>query len=280
MTRTTLFTSANKLYEMFVLPYVLSSLIHNSDARVEVCLENAGDFTSCNAHAIDILLRNFGSDRCLFRDIVASNGVAPNSTRFLETPESITEFTYIGDIDILILEEIAPRHLERMKELRLPYSNVLREGREALSGLHFTRSESYYPISMPPNVDLNRDEELLYQLVTARGLPLPPSGLSRPVHGYHLSPNRSPLPRTVDGRRTVHWGLDKSKTHLKSYQALQRHPAWMEMYGYFDRRYRLMLGLLDLALASTHRRFRTNLTGEVASLLHDLPLIRAILASE
>ena len=280
MTTTTLFSSANKLYEMFVLPYGLSGLIHNPDARVEICLENAGDFTSANASAIDVLDQHFGPDRFLLRDIIASSdGVAPNSVRFLETPEVITEFTYIGDIDILILEPIAPRHIERMKELSLPYSNVMRDGREALSGLHFTRSDSYYPVTTPSGVDPNRDEELLYQLVRARGLPLPPPGLGRPVHGFHLSPNRSPLPRTVDGRRTVHWGLDKSKAHVRAYRDLQRHPAWREMYPCFDRRYRLMLGLLDLALSSTHPRFTANRNGEVSSLLHDLPLIQAVVAS-
>ena len=278
MVQTTLFTSANKLYEMFVLPYVSSGLIYNDDARVEICLEDPAEFEFGNGEAIELLRANVGADRLLLRGVEASADVAPNSVRFLETPRVTTEFTYIGDIDILILEPISPLHLRRMSELGLPYSNVLREGREALSGLHFTRTDAYYPVEVPPNIDLNRDEELLYHLVTARGLPLPPSSLGRPMHGYHLSPNRSPLARMVDGCPTLHWSLT-SQSYFKSYTALRRNPVWRELFPFFDRRYRAILGLLELGLANLDRGFEPNWDDEVLALLHDAPLVHGILTS-
>lgn len=205
--RTTLFTSANKLYEMFVLPYALGGLIHNDDARVEVCLEDPGAFESTNREAIGTLEAGVGADRFLVRGIEAAEGVSPNSVRFLETPRVATDFTYIGDIDVLILEAVSPLHRKRMAELDLPYSNVLRDGKQALSGLHWTRTDAYYPVRVPQGINLNRDEELLYHLVKGRGLRLPPPGLSRPMHGYHLSPNRAPLRRVIDGHHSFHWGL-------------------------------------------------------------------------
>ena len=278
--RTTFFTSANRRYEMFVLPYIIGALTHNPDARVEICLENTHEFLADNSNGIRILLQHFGETRILLRDIVTAIGVSPNSVRFLETPEVITKYTYIGDIDILILEAVSQRHIDRMAHEHLPYSNVLRAGRRALSGLHFTRSEAYYPVCVPPGTNLNLDEELLYSLVMSRRIPLPPKDWRRPMHGYHLSPNRSPLPRFVDGKRTVHWGLDKSRAHFKAYCALQRRPVWREMFPCFDRRYRLLLGLLDLALSSVYWRYRTNRVGQITGLLTDLGLIEDILASD
>lgn len=278
MIRTTIFSSANKLYEMFVVPYVVTSLIHNDDARVEICLEDAGEFESKNAEAIDILDRHFGADRFLFRDIVVGVDIpSPNSVRFLETPQVTTEFTYIGDVDILILQAISPIHIARMSDSGLPYSNVLRDGREALSGLHFTRSDAYYPVEIPADVDLKLDEALLYQLVTRRGLPLPPGGLGRPTHGYHLSPNRAPLPRVVDGHAPPGWGVE-SKARLEVYCALRRHSAWREVRRHVDRRFRVLLGLLELALASEHPSFESNQNGEVSALIDDVSLVRGVIA--
>jgi len=280
MIRTTIFTSANRPYEMFVLPYVVGALVHNDDARVEICLENAGKFEDDHPEALDALLQHFDGDRFLFRDTVDSAGVSPNSVRFLETPRELTEFTYIGDIDILILEAISQRHIDMMAREGRVYSNAQRPGRQALSGLHFTKSDAHYPVERPTGIDLNRDEELLYTLVASRGHPPPPAGWPRPMHGYHLSPNRSPRPRIVDGKSSVHWGLDKSKALFDAYRALRRHPAWQACFPRFDRRYRMLLGLLDLGLSQVYPRYKTDENGEVSGLLTDLPLVQGILAGD
>ena len=276
MIRTTIFSSATPDYELFVLPYIASALIHNDDARVEVCVEENARFRETNAPALEELLRHYGESRFRVRDVVSSRGMSPNSVRFLETPEVMSEFTYIGDIDILILEQVSQKHIDRMSSAGLPYSNVLRPGRRALTGLHFTRSDAYYPVYPPAGVDLNRDEELLYALVLSRGAPLPPEEWNRPVHGFHLSLNRSPLPRFVDGKRKPTWGADRSKKRLAAYEALQRHPVWRALYPLFDRRYRVLLGLLDLALVDTFPGYRTNRDGQVTELLTDPRIVRSI----
>ena len=279
MIRTTFFTFANRNYEMFVLPYIASALIHNEDARVEICLEDSNQFRDANSQGMRALTRYYGDDRLLVRDVLSSKGISPNSVRFLETPEVMTEFTYIGDIDILILERVSQWHIDRMVSASLPYSNTLRTGKRALTGLHFTRSDAYYPVSPPSDANLNWDEELLYMLVASRGVPLPPNVWNRPVHGYHLSPNRSPLHAIVNGERTLSWGLDKARKFLAAYEALQRNSIWQTMYPEFDRRYRLLLGLLDLALAKIFSFYQTNLHGQVTDLLTDARLIRSILKS-
>ena len=279
MIRTTFFTFANRNYEMFVLPYIASALIHNEDARVEICLEDSNRFRDANAQGMRGLVRRYGDDRLLVRDVVSSKGIPPNSVRFLETPEAITEFTYIGDIDILIVERVSQWHIDRMVSASLPYSNTLRAGKRALTGLHFTRSDAYYPVSPPSDANLNLDEELLYMLVASRGVPLPPNEWNRPVHGYHFSPNRSPLNAIVNGKKTLGWGLNKSRKYFAAYEALQRNSIWQTMYPEFDRRYRLLLGLVDLALAKTFSFYQTDLHGQVTDLLTDARLIRSILKS-
>lgn len=265
---------------MFVFPYIVSTLTHNPDARVEICLENAREFEAENSNGCRILRQHFDDYRILLRDMVAAVGVSPNSARFLETPEVITEYTYIGDIDILILEAVSQMHIDRMMLEDLPYSNVLRPGRKALSGLHFTRSEVYYPVHVPAGARLNLDEVLLYSLVVSRGIPLPPRDWDRPLHGYHLSLNRSPLPRIVDGKRTVRWGGLRWRAYLEAYRTLQCRPVWREMFPCFDRKYRRLLGLLDLALSSLHPRYRTNRIGEITGLLTDLDLIEDMTSSK
>lgn len=280
--RTTFFTVANRAYEFFVLPHAASVLIHNDDARVEVCLEDADRFAGANAEALAALHARFGKARCLLRDMAwqqqagakvpTDAKVAPNSLRFLEVPVVATEYTYIGDIDILTLESVTDKHLRRMARTGLPYSNVLRPNstaKGALSGLHFTRSDAYYPVRLPPAADFQRDEYLLYQIIVDRGLPLPPpSDGWRPVHGYHLSLSRAPLLRpgwNVDGGlqrpiwnprrwwRTV-WRAHSGRSmfgvrqRFRAYRRLQQNEIWKRLLPHFDERYMRLLGLLDLAL--------------------------------
>lgn len=278
MIRTTFFTYADPVYELFVLPYIVSVLIHNHDARVEICLDDSEKYRDSNTEAVDVLLQNFGEGRFMLRDAERNADVSPNSVRFLETPREMTEFTYIGDIDILILEAVSRFHIERMKRFSFEYSNIKRSKKDKLSGLHFTRSDAYYPVHIPTGTNLHLDEALLYTMVVSRGHPLPPSDWSRPVHGYHLSPNRSPYASVLNDSKIPPWGGIESRVYLRAYRKLQRHAAWKAMYPFFDKRYRLLLGLLDIALSRTHRFYRSNRSGQVTDLLTDPTLIKSILA--
>lgn len=275
--RTTFFTVADGRYELFVLPYAASVLAHNADARVEVCLHDADVFARRNADALGLLAESHG-DRVLMRPFETA-GVPPNSARFLETPKILTEYTYIGDIDILVLEAVSAIHIERMDALGLPYSNQVRTGRRALSGLHFTRSDAYYPVGSTDGFDPHGDEALLHALVTARGWATPPEGIERPgVHGYHMSPNRSPLSPQAGSRSTVAWGLGRSEAHLAAYRALSQSDLWRELFPLLDVRYRLLLGLLDLGLAWRFPGAGPRPSREVEGLLRNVDLVRGIVA--
>src|SRR5829696_4441298 len=193
VTTTTFFTAANTLYEPFVIPYAVTALHHNADAAVEICVEDPARFKTANASALDVIARYF-PDRFLVRG-GCFRGIRGASPRFLETPLLESEYTYIGDIDMIILEgDVTEQHVAHMAQTGLPYSNRLRPNTPRLTGLHFTRTDAHYPLVVPSDWNMMKnDEELLYRLVRAKGLPLPAAtDTFRPSHGIHLSVKRTP----------------------------------------------------------------------------------------
>jgi hypothetical protein len=240
----TFFTCSDSTYEPFVLPYAASALIANpDDTVVEFCLERPRQFELANADAIGLLSDRFGPDRVRFKR-GNFEGVPANSVRFLETPTTLTEFTYIGDIDILLLEPTARPHLAQMAKTGLPYSNVIRPTPPArLSGLHFTRSDAHYPLPVIIDAMAQRiDEHLLYKQVEAKGFGLPdPEERFRPAHGIHFSLNR-PVKRP--GR--TDWGI--SLPLAQGYLTLRKNPTWRALLPLMDKRYLTLLMLLETAM--------------------------------
>jgi hypothetical protein len=244
---TTIFTSCNRTYEPFALPHIVSALQHNDDVAVEVCVEQPDRYAKENKTALS-LITEFFPDRMLIRG-GNFKGMVPNSVRFLEQPELQSKYTYISDIDILILQEnITTIHVKHMKKTDLPYSNVLRPGSERLTGLHFTKTTAHYPLAIPDNLDLKgNDERILYRLVVSKGLPLPdPEDRFRPMHGYHLSLNRVPLA----GPNRLDWRL--SPGFLDTYLSLVDSPVWKEVSPYLSLAYRGVLQILNSALQSQY----------------------------
>lgn len=254
--RTTFFTAADRNYEMFVLPYIVSALTHNDDARVEVCLEDPGRFEEENSDAIAILREAFG-ERFLLRS--GSFNVPANTVRFVEEPQVLTEYTYIGDIDILILEPITQQHVDNMVDIGLPYSNRTRSKGNYLTGLHFTRSDAYYPVKLPRDYQKFKtlDEQLLYRIIEHRGNGLPGEDATfRPVHGFHLSLRRLPAPRSGPG-----WGIGNKK-HLRAYMGMSKSPLWKELLLCFDVNYRFLIMALEISLDHKHEEFESSFTPE------------------
>ena len=242
---TTFFTAADVAYDLFAIPYAFSALFHNPDARVEICVENPAAFRERNRPAIEALHTRFG-ERVLFRG-GDFKGRRPHIVRFLEAPQVKTEFTYIGDVDILILQHVSASHRQKIADLGIPHSNIRRAGHERLSGLHFTRTEAYYPVQIPSGFDIaargpGADERFLYETVKARGH-LPPAGHRwRPVHGFHLSfRNRFPL-------APLGWVLNERME--PAYRAMIRADEWQSVERYFDPRFLAVKMLLDGALAA------------------------------
>lgn len=184
------FSACDSEYEQFVAPYIFSALFFNPSARVEICLQDPDAYARKHNSSLDVISNKFPG-RFLIRSGNFSEKFR-NSVRFLERPEMSSEYTYIGDMDILILEDILPYHLDSMKQTGLPYSNVVRPNSTRLTGLHFTRTDAYYPLPTLDGIDLKRnDEMLLYQLVERKGHK-PSPAKKRPIHGFHFSIRRNP----------------------------------------------------------------------------------------
>lgn len=228
---------------MFVLPYAASVLFHNEDARVEICVEDPDAWLARFHDGKAVLEHTFG-DGCLTIRTGSFAGHAPNSVRFLEVPTHLTEYTYIGDIDVLMLtHDIREIHLAHMENTGLPYSNIRRAGRSTLTGLHFTRTDAFYPQDERAVLGHQRDDEaLLAKLVVARGLPLPSADDSfRPVHGFHLSLNRKPTNDEGPSWRLLEKWID-------AYRTIRQSELWKRLRPHFDRRYVFLLYLMEAAL--------------------------------
>ena len=235
MISTLFFTSANERYEPFVLPYITSVLEHNEDTIVEIVLKDPKQFESENRDALEVL-GSAHPERFRLRP-GKFDCRAPHSVRFLETPIQMAEYVYIGDIDILILEEVIAYHIAHMQKTKLPYSNILRQGKMVLSGLHFTQYQAYYPLpSCDPKL-FGLDEKLLFEIVKAKGHSfLPDDDWIRKCHGFHLTLQRP----------SSQWDLPRE--HLPAYSALRRSRLWQQLDPLFDTRYRRLICLLDTAL--------------------------------
>lgn len=235
--RTTFFTVAVGSYRMFAVPYAFSVLLNNDDAAVEVLVDGLEEFRAEHAAAIELV-----GDRALFREAQFGEKDAPYM-RFLIQPRTVAPYVYIGDVDILILEGgITDTHIANAKALGLPYSNILRPGGDRLSGLHFTEWDAYYPVDPLP-VSMMRnfvgDETLLRLFVERRGLAMP-TGTFRPLHGIHMSPNRTTIIRTPG---TLSWGVGPAE--WAAYQAFAGRTGWRDLLPHLHPDYQRLIARME-----------------------------------
>ena len=190
------FTCATGIYQNFVIPYIFFASRYNKSASFEVLVDDGDLFIERNKNSLRFFSKN---DIVVNIRTLPSMPVKPkmqNSYRFIIEPELQAEYVYIGDIDIMIVEEILPLHLHIFEE-NLPYSNIVRKGTKRLTGLHFVKYSKQYPL--PEISDLiesvTNDEELLYEIMCRKGMIYPPEvyeRIERPQHGIHMSLNRLP----------------------------------------------------------------------------------------
>jgi len=122
-----------------------------------------------------------------------------NTYRFFEVPTIKAKYTYICDIDIMLLEGIVDKYLHTWPSSpsgSLPYNNMVRRNKEKLTGVHFVITDKYYTNELKRNQELLYnspfmiDEEVLYNLC-AMTFGLPDLDYAyRPILGIHFSPNR------------------------------------------------------------------------------------------
>jgi hypothetical protein len=189
------FTVGTHFYQNFVPAYVWFAQESNPGAACEIVVDDLPLFELRHGPALE-LLRERGE--------VVMRGIPPlrrapqmdNTYRFILDPLTKREFTYIGDIDILMLENAADAH-RQVFEAGYSYSNIVRPQSQKLSGLHFTRTADQYPLpQMSPLIKkFPNDEDLLYALIESQGRLFRDERFAvfRPTLGIHLSLNRLPF---------------------------------------------------------------------------------------
>jgi hypothetical protein len=190
------YTCANKRMHDFAILYPLFALLSNPYASVEICLDEPHDFIN-NYNELLLFYDEFFPGKILWSSVPFGT-IAPNSIRFLVQPFSQSKYIYIGDIDIIILDdEIMHKHIRNIKYNNLDYSNVLRNDKRSLTGLHFIEYKKMYPIMDSDLCGIDAyaisDEQFLFYLMQRRGFTIPTNSY-RPLHGLHASLNRAPLP--------------------------------------------------------------------------------------
>lgn len=222
--RTTFFTCCDKNYEDFIPIFLHSILYNNKNVDIEIGVEDLNqDIKILNS--IDYIKKIYKNSKIKLK-IVNFNSIkiknkeykmCPNVVRFIETPTIKNDFVYICDIDIITLQKnITEIHIKDMMKTGLNYSNIVRPNSDIinrrLTGLHFTKWDSYYPIpnfeDIAKNGWLNHDEVFLYFLVKKNNI-ISDTNIFRPVHGIHISPNR---------KNPLDWGLKKWKKEWLEYR--------------------------------------------------------------
>lgn len=207
------FTTATGIYKDFIIPYVYFAYMHNKGAAFEFLVDDPSDFFKNNLDAYQYLI-DLGCEINIRKiPIITPRPRMDNSIRFLVEPELYREYVYIGDIDILITENILDKHYH-VFDKGLAYSNIVRDGTKRLTGLHFCKYSSQYPL---PKVDdlitqFPNDEELLYAIMERKRLIFSDDEYKnfiriRPIHGIHMSVNRMPY---FWHHSRVSWGIEYS----------------------------------------------------------------------
>lgn len=227
--------------EKFVVPYTVCILESNPNSAVEVLVKNVDTWGEILNAVNDVY-----PGALHLRE--APDGVHPKFCRWLTEPHNYGELTYIGDIDIAIVEyNVYQWHKNNMAKLGLPYSNVLRdESPPRMSGLHCVRTKDWYTdkwhqatsnyLSQNLKPGTGRDERLLAKIAKEVTGCYPPvwhkdvvsvfDNKYRPQHGIHFSLGREKKERDK--------GFGHNEGRIDSLLKIQKSEGWKKLSKYID----------------------------------------------
>lgn len=202
--RTLLYNCCDDIYTHFIPIHCASALFSNENIDIEIGI-NLNKLTNDEEFAIDELRKihpeakinikyNFYQKTQSRRfDNATFNGMKmwSNTVRFVSEPEIKNTYTYIGDIDvILLMKNFYNYHIDIMNTYRTNYSNWQRDNdSKAITGLHFVKSDKYYPVNLE-NINLIDLDEHILKKIQSRICPINYQIPRRPVCGLHFSMNQ------------------------------------------------------------------------------------------
>lgn len=238
MSKILFFTCCNKAYEDFVLLFILGILKTIDDALIEVGVEDSDSFKEKYSVPLSFLKKRFGRDRFLIRTVEFFGD--PAAVRFFINPVLKAEYVYITDVDVINMKSnVLEVHLKEMKQSGLPYNNMVREGTQRMTGMHFTLYNAHYPLTQVPKIlaSANKmmNEEILYYAVVSKGLPLPKKE-TRPMFGIHISPKRHAT------HKKVGWDIQDYRDEWKAFRSSKETKT---LYEFFSGRVKNCIDLID-----------------------------------
>lgn len=247
------FTSATNFYNNFVTPYIYFAAKHNDSAAFEFIVDDLDSF--CSKHEKSLVwLKKHLRVKIQLRSSneLETKPAIDNSIRFIMEPKLKSEYVYIGDVDIIIFDDILSVH-SPVFAAGLPYSNVVRSGKKQLTGLHLCKSKTHYPLGNIKDLveKIKNDEELLYAIVERKGLLHSENirnnlGVGRPIHGIHLSLNRLPFSYSPE---RVGWGL--SFEYLEKFNNICKSEEFVDFYkNLYQGSQHILLNLIYLSYGS------------------------------
>lgn len=208
------FSYASEPYYPWLALNAYSALANNPNSAVEIVVENRINFLKASGYCLSKILTLVDGYICVREYEWSKNTTwkrtVPNTPRFMEVPHLNSNYTYIGDIDIVYSESVlTAARLKQMERFNLPYSNVVRLNTQRLTGVMLVRTADFYTpaylakqqefLHGNPSIAAENDEHVLYLMCEqVHGLPHQNRSFDsthRPVHGLHLSPSRGVFSR-------------------------------------------------------------------------------------
>lgn len=228
MKRTLIYNCVNKEYSHWIPLYCGALLENNKNIDIEIRMEGTLDVGE--SVAVDFLKERFPDSKIMIIEnglktktnghaIIDGKETIINTARFITTPLIKDDYVYIGDIDIICLEEnIADIHVKHMEENNMVYDNIVRSGTKRMSGLHFSKYNSYYPLPDLNGINLLKNDEEVLRDIVARKIGEDNINYKtqfRSQHGIHASKQR---PEVGGTGKIIGWGAGQWKEPWKRFR--------------------------------------------------------------
>lgn len=139
---------------MKYIPYCIYGVLKSyPDSYVKVYIQdNLTDDIKAMLNMIsskNFIIKENYYNNIIFSDNLNIIGGASKVLKWLIPYNELSDFkyAYIGDIDMLIVNEIPSllnNHINHMNDIKLPFSNSVRDNQKRLTGLHFIDVKKYY----------------------------------------------------------------------------------------------------------------------------------------
>ncbi len=138
-----------KIYEDMAIPFMFFALLNNPNSHVEIIVLDKNKFINDYKIEINMVANILGAKHFRIRNLQNPlNKNIKNTYRFFDIPIITSKYTYILDIDIMILENILSEYLKIWPLNNKIYCNIVRtnsyEPNLRLTGVHMVNTKLYY----------------------------------------------------------------------------------------------------------------------------------------